>query len=199
MILNNQDATWAMNYFIEYFGQYERIDQYLKEQKLEQVKNFPFQLPGMADEDDFYANFEVSPEDMKFKVTELKAPVVVESIKTPEQPVNVELETLLGEYGPILKTLKKIGQPLGLGSLIDSLEGEIEKAVIPLLEGGATLPGLDLGKDDSNNEQGGLEAVGYVYIGEDPDSQDTFNVEDENGQKEFTTVRLFRDDIEEIL
>tara|TARA_A100001391_G_scaffold193513_1_gene168901 strand:- start:408 stop:992 length:585 start_codon:yes stop_codon:yes gene_type:complete len=138
-------------------------------------------------------------EDMKFKVTELKAPVVVESIKTPEQPVNVELETLLGEYGPILKTLKKIGQPLGLGSLIDSLEGEIEKAVIPLLEGGATLPGLDLGKDDSNNEQGGLEAVGYVYIGEDPDSQDTFNVEDENGQKEFTTVRLFRDDIEEIL
>ena len=70
MILNNQDATWAMNYFIEYFGQYERIDQYLKEQKLEQVKNFPFQLPGMADEDEFYQNFDVSPEDMKFSVTE---------------------------------------------------------------------------------------------------------------------------------
>ena len=70
MILNNQDATWAMNYFIEYFGQYERIDQYLKEQKLEQVKNFPFQLPGMADEDDFFQNFEISPEDMKFSVTE---------------------------------------------------------------------------------------------------------------------------------
>ena len=70
MILNNQDATWAMNYFIEYFGQYERIDQYLKEQKLEQVKNFPFQLPGMADEDEFYQNFDVSPEDMKFSVAE---------------------------------------------------------------------------------------------------------------------------------
>ena len=70
MILNNQDATWAMNYFIEYFGQYERIDQYLKEQKLEQVKNFPFQLPGMADEDEFFANFEISPEDMKFSVTQ---------------------------------------------------------------------------------------------------------------------------------
>ena len=69
MILNDQDATWAMNYFIEYFGQYERIDQYLKEQKLEQVKNFPFQLPGMADEDEFFANFEISPEDMKFSVT----------------------------------------------------------------------------------------------------------------------------------
>mgnify|MGYP000471491550 CR=1 FL=1 len=59
-----------MNYFIEYFGQYERIDQYLKEQKLEQVKNFPFQLPGMADEDEFFAKFDISPEDMKFSVTE---------------------------------------------------------------------------------------------------------------------------------
>ena len=106
---------------------------------------------------------------------------------------------MLGEYGPILKTLKKIADPLGLGPVIDSLEGEIEKAVTPLLKGGATLPGLDLGKDDSNNEQGGLEAIGYVYIGEDPDSQDTFNVEDENGQKEFTTVQLFRDDIEDLL
>ena len=49
---------------------------------------------------------------------------------------------MLGEYGPILKTLKKIADPLGLGPVIDSLEGEIEKAVEPLLEGGATVPGL---------------------------------------------------------
>ena len=56
MMLNDQDATWAMNYFVEYFGQFERIDQYLKEQKLEQVKSFPFQLPGMADEDEFFCN-----------------------------------------------------------------------------------------------------------------------------------------------
>ena len=58
-----------MNYFIEYFGQFERIDQYLKEQKLEQVKSFPFQLPGMADEDDFFSNFDLHPHDMKFSVT----------------------------------------------------------------------------------------------------------------------------------
>ena len=69
MILNDQDSTWAMNYFIEYFGQFERIDQYLKEQKLEQVKSFPFQLPGMADEDDFFSTFDIHPHDMKFSVT----------------------------------------------------------------------------------------------------------------------------------
>ena len=34
---------------------------------------------------------------------------------------------------------------------------------------------------------------------EDPDSQDAFDVEDEDGQRQFTTVKLFRDDIGELL
>jgi len=132
--------------------------------------------------------------EAEFRITQLNAPVVVEKFKIPEQLVNVELETLLGEYGPILKTLKKIGDPLGLGSLIDSLEGEIEKAVTPLLKGGSILPQLNLGKDD-----GGLESTGYVFIGEPPDSEDDFDVEGEDGQREFTTVKLIREDIEDIL
>ena len=130
----------------------------------------------------------------EFRITKLNAPVVVEKLKTPDLSVNVELETLLGEYQPILKTLKKIGDPLGLGTLIDNLEGEIEKAVTPLLKGGSILPPLDLGKDD-----GGLESTGYVFIGEPPDSEDDFDVEDENGQREFTTVKLIREDIEDLL
>ena len=137
--------------------------------------------------------------NIHFTITQLKAPVVVERLKTSDQPVNINLETMLGEYGPILKTLKKIADPLGLGSVIDSLEGEIEKAVEPLLEGGATVPGLDIGKDDSSSEQGGLDAVGYVYIGEDPDSLDEFNVEDESGQKEHTTVKALKEDIEDLI
>jgi hypothetical protein len=129
-----------------------------------------------------------------FKITKLNAPVVVESMKTPDQLVNIELETMMGEYGPLLDTLKKLGSPLGLTPLIDELEGKIEKAITPLLEGGAKLVGLDLGKDD-----GGLEAVGYVHIGEDPDSVDGFDVEDESGQREFTSVQVFREDIEDLL
>ena len=46
--------------------------------------------------------------ESEFTITELKAPVVVESIKTPDQLVNVELDTLLGPYAPVLKTLRKI-------------------------------------------------------------------------------------------
>ena len=132
--------------------------------------------------------------EAEFRITKLNAPVVVEKMKIPDQPINIQLETLLGEYQPILKTLKKIGDPLGLGSLIDSLEGEVEKAIIPLLEGGGLLPEVDISKDD-----GGLESTGYVFIGEPPDSEDDFDVEDENGQREFTTVKLIRDDIEDII
>ena len=132
--------------------------------------------------------------EAEFRITRLNAPVVVEKFKIPEQLVNVELDTMLGEYGPLLKTLRKIGDPLGLGALIDSLEGEIEKAVTPLLEGGSILPSIDVGKDD-----GGLESTGFVYIGEPPDTDEDFDVEDDDGQREFTTVKLFRDDIEDLL
>ena len=142
-------------------------------------------------EEDAIVNFLT---ECEFRITQLNAPVIVEKFKIPEQLVNVELETLLGEYGPILKTLKKIGDPLGLGATIDALEGEIEKAVTPLLQGGSILPPLDLGKDD-----GGLESTGYVFIGNPPDSEDDFDVEDEDGQREFTTVKLIREDIEDLL
>ena len=133
-------------------------------------------------------------QEANFTITQLKAPVVVESMKTPDQPVNIELETLLGEYQPVLKLLHKIGDPLGVGKLIDNLESEIERAITPLLEGGAKLAGLDLGKND-----GGLEAHGYVFIGEDPDTQDSFDVEDEDGQREYTTVKLLPDDASELV
>ena len=129
--------------------------------------------------------------NVEFRITQLRAPVIVEELKTPDLPVNVELETLMGDKAPLLGALKQIP---GAAALIDPLEAEIKKAITPLLEGGSTLPGLDLGKDS-----GGLECIGYVYIGEDPNSVDEFDVEDENGQREFTSVKLLREDIEDLL
>jgi hypothetical protein len=126
-------------------------------------------------------------------ITKFRAPVVVESLKTPDQVVNIKLETLLGDKAPILKALRKLPIP-AIGEIVDKLESEIEKAIRPLLQGGAALAGLDLGKDN-----GGLDCVGYVVIGEDPDSVENFDVEDEDGQREFTTVKLIREDIEDLL
>ena len=46
---------------------------------------------------------------------------------------------------------------------------------------------------------GGLQSDGYVFIGEDPESQDAFDVDDRDGQRDYTEVKLFRDDIEDLL
>ena len=128
------------------------------------------------------------------RVTQLNAPVVLEDIQTSDLDVNVKMETLLGEYGPILSTLKTIAAPAGAGELVDELQGQIEKAVKPVLKGGSTLPGLNL-----NKSSGGLTSTGYVHIGSDPDSQESFDVADEDGQRQFTTVKLIREDIEDLL
>ena len=129
--------------------------------------------------------------NVNFTITQLKAPIIVENVKIPPQPVNIELQTLIGDKAPILSAFEGIPGGAAVGG---PLESSLEKAVTPLLEGGATAPALDVSKDD-----GGLDATGYVFIGEDPDSKELFDVEDEDGQRNFTTVKLFREDIESLL
>jgi len=87
-----------------------------------------------------------------------------------------------------------LADPLGLGSLIDDLEEEIQTAVQPLLKGGVIAPALDLKVDD-----GGLDSTGFTFIGTPPESEDDFDVTDEDGQREFTTVKLLEDDIQDII
>ena len=128
---------------------------------------------------------------LDFSIVKINAPVQIEELKSDDLSVNIELDTLLGEYQPVLKTLRKLGDPLGLGSLIDSLEGEIEKAITPLLEGCAKTP--------FNLPAGVLQSKAYVLIGEDPESVENFNVDDEDGQRQNTSVKVFREDIEEYL
>jgi hypothetical protein len=134
-----------------------------------------------------------------FSITQLKAPVVLEDIKAPERSVDIEKHTLLLDKAPLFKSLKLIGLLVpGAGTVInsyvDALEVSTERAVNQISKAGATLPPLDIAKDG-----GGLESTGYVYIGEDPDSQDGFDVENEDGQRRFTQVKLFREDIEDLL
>ena len=127
----------------------------------------------------------------EFRVTQLNANVILDDLKFPDQPVNVGMETLLGDKAPILDTIKKIP---GASALVAPLEDALKKAVAPLLEGGSTLPAFNM-----TREKDGLDSTGYVFIGSDPDSQDGFDVSDEDGQREHTIVRLIRDDIEDLL
>jgi len=77
MILDRADALYAANVFIDYFQNFERIDDYLRRVKLERMANYPVSLPGMGPEDDMFDDFSIHPNDMEFAVKEVPTEVFV--------------------------------------------------------------------------------------------------------------------------
>jgi len=64
MIISEADATWAADEFINYFGNFTSIEDYLRFVKRELV---PKTNPLMSDEDEFF-NEDISPEEMEFEI-----------------------------------------------------------------------------------------------------------------------------------
>ena len=69
--LNREDALYCAGIFNDYFGQFDKIDQYMRDQKLAQLDDtVSASLPGMGPEEDIFNDFTMSPEDMDFEVFE---------------------------------------------------------------------------------------------------------------------------------
>ena len=69
--LNRDDALYCAGIFNDYFGQFDKIDQYMRDQKLAQLDDtVSASLPGMGPEEDIFNDFSISPEDMNFEVYE---------------------------------------------------------------------------------------------------------------------------------
>ena len=66
--LSRIDALFAANTFSSFFNNFNRIDEYLREIKIDRVSKLPTTLPGMELEDDMFTDFNVHPQDMNFKV-----------------------------------------------------------------------------------------------------------------------------------
>ena len=64
MIISEEDATWAADEFINYFGNFTSIEDYLRFVKRELV---PKTNPLMSYEDEFF-NEDISPEEMEFEI-----------------------------------------------------------------------------------------------------------------------------------
>ena len=112
----------------------------------------------------------------QFRVTNLTANVVLEDFKIPPQ------------QGDVLSSVQSVG--------VGNVGAPVNSNVINGTNGVLT-KNIDVGI--SGGKTGVLQSTGYTYIGGDPFSQDNFDVEDENGQRIFTEVKLFRDDIEDLL
>ena len=57
---------------MEYFKDFNRIDDYFRARKIERVKNIPTPLPGFGVEDDLFQDFDMHPEDMDFSIVQMQ-------------------------------------------------------------------------------------------------------------------------------
>ena len=69
--LTREEALHCANIFNDYFGQFSRIDQYMRDQKMAQIETIPAPLPGMGLDSDMFDDFDMSPEVMDLEVVEL--------------------------------------------------------------------------------------------------------------------------------
>ena len=69
--LSKEQAQKVAAIFNDYFGQFDRIDQYMRDQKMAQIESLPQTLPGMGFDSDMFDDFTISPEDMDIEVVEL--------------------------------------------------------------------------------------------------------------------------------
>lgn len=70
MNLTYEDALHCAKVFEDYFGNFERIDQYMKDQKLASLAEMPSN-PLFAPEDDLFSDFSMHPNDMEIEVLEI--------------------------------------------------------------------------------------------------------------------------------
>ena len=70
MNLTKEDAIYISNVFEDYFGHLERIDDYMREQKLASLSGLPSN-PLFPPEDDLFSDFSMHPNDMEFSVMEI--------------------------------------------------------------------------------------------------------------------------------
>ena len=69
--LDREQALHCANIFNDYFGQFDRIDQYMRDQKMAQIETLPTSLPGMGFDSDMFDDFTISPQDMDIEIVEL--------------------------------------------------------------------------------------------------------------------------------
>ena len=69
--LNKIEAKHVADIFSNYFDQFNRIDQYMRDQKMAQIETIPTALPGMGLDTELFDDFTMSPQVMDLQVVEL--------------------------------------------------------------------------------------------------------------------------------
>ena len=117
MILNREDAIYAANVFVDYFQNFDRIDDYLRRVKLERMSNYPTSLPGMGPQDDMFDDFTMHPNDMEFECREVSTEIFVNYLEiTTSHAVEVSVPGKSIKWVVYEKNTGKIAGFIRLGS-----------------------------------------------------------------------------------
>jgi hypothetical protein len=73
MKLTKEQALHCAKVFSDYYDKFNRIDEYMRDEKLNALSTRPFVLPGMGPEEDLFSDFTMHPNDMEFEVVEIPA------------------------------------------------------------------------------------------------------------------------------
>ena len=68
-MLTKEDGIYISKVFQDYYGSFDRIDDYMREQKMEQLEKLSTSL--FPPEDDLFSDFTMHPKDMDFDVVEI--------------------------------------------------------------------------------------------------------------------------------
>jgi hypothetical protein len=73
MKLSKEQAVYCANAFSDYFDKFEKVDDYMREQKLNALSHRSVTLPGMGPEDELFSDFDIHPNDMEFELIDMSA------------------------------------------------------------------------------------------------------------------------------
>ena len=68
MDITSKTALRCSNIIVDFFNDFNRIDDYFRIKKIERVKDIPAPIPGFSIEDDLFQNYDMSPEEMDIDV-----------------------------------------------------------------------------------------------------------------------------------
>ena len=72
MILSKEQALHCAKVFSDYYGKFNRIDEYMRDEKLNSLSDRPFVLPGFGPEEDLFSDFSMHPSDMQIELVEME-------------------------------------------------------------------------------------------------------------------------------
>lgn len=88
MILNKEDALHCAKAFEDYFGNFHRIDEYMRDQKLNSLSELPTN-PLFPLEDDLFQDFSIHPKNMNFEVCEIDGDTWINLLNITSSHVNI--------------------------------------------------------------------------------------------------------------